>query len=160
MLIAEAQDLFGKLFHDAKSIYLRKLKASLSGAGLVQVDPTWDGTGLGPSQVVKLDRIEKSRTEMNNYEKYVKHAMPMAATQIGADHTQHLGGLVYSFAEDASIGFVEFDEFYRTSNARVIGNSLKDLIFNTCRFWYDHSERTRKACLYCITKHLILMSNI
>ena len=39
--------------------------------------------------------------------------------------------------------FNEFDEFYRKSTLKAIENSLHDLIFNTCRFWYDPSTRKR-----------------
>lgn len=142
-LISETRDLFGKLFKNAESIYLTKLKPGLSGAGLVQVDPCWVGSGLGPSRVVKVDRLDKSLTEKNNYDTYVKNALPLATTQVSYERSQHLGGVLYSFAEEASIAFIEFDEFYRRSSVKLIENSLHNLIFKTCRFWYDRTWRQR-----------------
>lgn len=141
LLNLEAYDLIGKLFRNAESIYLTKLRPGLSGAGIIQVEPFWVGSGLGPTRVVKIDRIDKSGKEKSNYDKFVKNQLPLASTQVAYAYTQHLGGLVYSFAEDASTKFDEFDYFYRKSNQSSIENSLHDLIFNTCRYWYDNTTR-------------------
>jgi hypothetical protein len=133
LLAAEARDLFGKLFRDAESIYLTKLKPGLSGAGLVQVDPCWKGTGLGPPRVVKVDRLDKSLTERHNYETYVKNALPLATTQVSYEQSRHLGAMLFSFAEEASIAFLEFDEFYRKSSIKSIESSLQGIVlYNWC----------------------------
>ena len=143
VLVCESQDLFGKLFRNGESVYLTKLKPGLSGAGLMQVDPVWVGSGLGPRRVVKIDRIDKSITEKNNYETYVKNALPLATTQVSYERSQHLGVALYSFAEEASIAFIEFDDFYSKSSIKSIEKSLDGLIFKTCRFWYDRTQRRR-----------------
>jgi len=143
LLASDVQDIFGKLFKNAESIYITMLKPGLSGAGLMQVDPTWAGGRPGPARVVKVDRRDKSLLEKNNYETYVKNVMPHATTQVSYEYTQFLGAAQYTFAEVGSIAFNEFDEFYRKSTLKAIENSLHDLIFNTCRFWYDPSTRKR-----------------
>jgi hypothetical protein len=139
-LVAQAQDIFGKLFRNAESVYLSKLSPGFSGAGLVMVTPIWSGSGLGPSRVVKVDRIDKAQNEKNNYELHVRHFMPLAATQVSYGHCQHLGAALFSFAEDASVKFMEFDEYYRKSGVKEVQDSLHNLIRMTCRYWYDHTR--------------------
>jgi ActR/RegA family two-component response regulator len=143
LLVAETRDLFGKLFRNAESVYLTKLKPGLSGAGLVQADPCWLESGLGPPRVVKVDRVDKSLMEKHNYETYVKNPLPLATTQVSYERSRHLGGALYSFAEEGSIAFMEFDDFYRRSSLKAIEMSLQGLIFKTCRYWYDHMRRKR-----------------
>lgn len=146
LLVCEAQDLFGKLFRDAESIYLTKLKPGYSGASVVHVSPIWVGTGLGPTRVVKVDRVDKSLKEKYNYDAYVKNSLPHATTQVSYEHCHHLGAALFSFAEDASVEFVEFDDYYQKTNLKdikAIEESLHSLIFKTCRFWYDHTRVQR-----------------
>jgi ActR/RegA family two-component response regulator len=146
LLACEAQDLFGKLFRNAESIYLTKLKPGLSGAGIVHVSPFWAETGLGPTRVVKVDRLDKSLKEKHNYGAYVKNSLPHATTQVSYAQSHHLGAALYSFAEDASVEFMEFDEYYQKTNLKDIKSieeSLHNLIFKTCRFWYDQTRGQR-----------------
>jgi len=143
LLVSEAYDLFAKLFRNAESILLKKLKPGLSGAGLVQVSPLWLGSGLGPARVVKMDRLNKSLTEKYNYEVYVKNSLPLATTQVSYERCQYLGAAVFTFAEDASVNFMEFDDYYRKTSLKeikLVEESLHGLILRTCRFWYDHTK--------------------
>jgi CheY-like chemotaxis protein len=142
-LTEQIRDIFGKLFYDASRLYIRKLKPGLTGAAVLRAEPT-GMHGITPPQVVKVGRRDKTVTESENYKNYVKNYLPLASVQANAAYSQHLGGVLYTFMGNGTRSFAEFDQFYDEENAETIIKSLEDLIFNTCRYWYNHRDRVRR----------------
>lgn len=141
LLAPQVRDLFGKLFSDATSLYVTKLKPGLTGAAIVHIKPTWEN-GLGRSYVAKVGRRDKVETESRRYRENVKRYLPAnAVAEVGVAYTRHLGALQYEFAETEKVALVEFDEYYEQSSPHRIIESLQNLFHHTCRYWYDARER-------------------
>jgi CheY-like chemotaxis protein len=141
LLAPQVRDLFGKLFVDARSLYVSKLKPGLTGAAVVRIQPTWNG-GLGRSYVAKVGRKDKVETEQRHYEANVKHFLTAnAVTQADVHYSRHLGTLLYTFAEKQGVALKEFDEFYQKSEPSKIIASLLELFDQTYRYWFANPER-------------------
>ncbi len=141
LLAPQVRDLFGRLFVDARSLYVSKLKPGLTGAAVVRIQPTWHG-GLGRSYVAKVGRKDKVETEQRHYEANVKHFLTAnAVTQADVHYSRHLGTLLYTFAEEQGVALKEFDEFYKRSETTQIIASLRDLFEHTYRYWFANPER-------------------
>ena len=141
LLAPQVRDLFGKLFVDARSLYVSKLKAGLTGAAVVRVQPTWNG-GLGRSYVAKVGRKDKVETERRHYEANVKHFLTAnSVTQADVHYSRHLGTLLYTFAESQGVALKEFDEFYHRSEASQVVASLHELFNQTYHYWFDNPDR-------------------
>lgn len=141
LLAPQVRDLFGKLFVDARSLFVSKLKPGLTGAAVVRIQPTWNG-GLGRSYVAKVGRKDKVETEQRHYEANVKHFLTAnAVTQADVHYSRHLGTLLYTFAEEQGVALKEFDEFYNRSEATQIIASLRELFEQTYRYWFANPER-------------------
>ena len=141
LLAPQVRDLFGKLFVDAHSLYVSKLKPGLTGAAVVRVQPTWNG-GVGRSYVAKVGRKDKVETERRNYEANVKHFLTgNSVAQTDVRYSRHLGTLLYTFAESKGVALKEFDNFYHRTESADIIESLRALFKQTYRYWFDSPER-------------------
>lgn len=141
LLTPQVRDLFGKLFVDARSLYVSKLKPGLTGAAVVRVQPTWNG-GLGRSYVAKIGRCDKVETESRHYEANVKHFLPAnSVAQADVTYSRHLGALLYTFAENDGVALKEFDEYYQRSQPDIIIESLRKLFLQTYKYWFANPER-------------------
>ena len=141
LLLPQVRDLFGKLFFDARSLYVSKLKPGLTGAAVVRIQPTWTG-GLGRSYVAKIGRKDKVQTEQHHYEANVKQFLTSnAVTQADILHSRHLGMVLYTFGESTDVAFREFDEYYQRSESTQIIASLRELFDQTFRHWFANPER-------------------
>lgn len=142
LLAPQVRDLFGKLFVDARSLYVSKLKPGLTGAAVVRIQPTWQTGGLGRSYVAKVGRKDKVETESRHFEANVKHFLTAdVVTQTDVHYSRHLGTLLYTFAETQGVALKEFDEFYQRSDPSQIIASLKTLFEQTYHFWFANPER-------------------
>ncbi|MCP4417201.1 MAG: response regulator [Chloroflexi bacterium] len=141
LLAPQVRDLFGKLFVDAHSLYVSKLKPGLTGAAVVRVQPTWNG-GLGRSYVAKIGRCDKVETESRNYLANVKHFLPAnSVAQADVRYSRHLGALLYTFAENEGVALKEFDEYYQRNQPDIIIESLRKLFKQTYSYWFANPER-------------------
>jgi CheY-like chemotaxis protein len=141
VLLPQVWDLFGKLFSDARSVYLAPLRPGLTGAAVLRAQPTWNH-GLGPSYVAKVNRRDKIAIEEMNYQSHVARYMSSnRVTQANVARTRHLGALLFSFAETVEAPLQEFDDFYEANSPECIAVALDDLFRKTCRYWYDRRER-------------------
>jgi CheY-like chemotaxis protein len=141
LLVPQVQDLLGKLFFGAKTLFVEKLQPGLTGAAVLRAQANW-GYGIGPSLVVKVSRRDKIKTESHHFEKFVRPYLPAnTVTQISTEYSRHLGVLLYTFAEDDQSPMREFDDFYQNHPAQDIIASLRDLFQNTYRYWTDSPDR-------------------
>lgn len=144
LLTPQVQDLFGKLFQDADRVFLSKLKPGLAGAAVVRAQPSYAAGGMGRSYVVKVGRRDKVETESDQYQENVKRFLPANTVgQMGVAYSRHLGGLLYSFAENERSVLQEMDEFYQGAAPEEIIESLHGLFKDTCHNWYDARVRDR-----------------
>ena len=142
LLAPQVRDLFGRLFVDARSLYVSKLKPGLTGAAVVHVKPTWK-EGVGRAYVAKVGRKDKVETERRNYKANVERFLTgNSVAQADVWYTRHLGTLLYNFAESQGVALKEFDEFYLRSEPNKIIDSLKALFNQTYHYWFDNPERT------------------
>lgn len=147
LLIAQIKDLFGKLFFDAERLYISKINPGLTGAVIVRVRPTWR-YGPGPSCIVKINRDDKVQTESQNYRRYVKKYLSNdVIAKLDEVYTQHVGALMYTFAERDGSPLDEFDTYYSEAESEGITNSLDRLFRKTCGYWYDQRKRVNKNLL-------------
>lgn len=145
LLTPQVQDLFGELFKDADRVFLSKLKPGLAGAAVVRAQPTYSRGGLGRSYVVKVGRRDKVETESDQFQENVRRFLPANIVgQMGVAYTRHLGGLLYSFAENEHSILQELDDYYQQTAAEKIIESLHGLFYDTCRNWYDARNRDRR----------------
>ncbi|MCA9942557.1 MAG: response regulator [Ardenticatenaceae bacterium] len=141
LLTPQVRDLFGKLFVDARSLFVSKLTPGLTGAAIVQVKPTWQ-EGVGRSYVAKVGRKDKVETERRHYKANVERFLTgNSVAQADVRYSRHLGTLLYNFAESQGVALKEFDEFYRRSEPNQIVASLRELFEQTYHYWFDNPER-------------------
>jgi CheY-like chemotaxis protein len=141
LLVLQVYDLFGRLFADAKRLYIAKLSPGLTGAAVVLARPTWPH-GMGPAYVVKIGRRDKVQLEGQRYRDFVRpYLPPNTTTEVDVVFTRHLGALQFRFAESDFAPLKEFDEFYKRQPAEEIITSLRNLFHNTGRYWYDNPVR-------------------
>lgn len=142
ILAPQVRDLFGKLFVEARSLYVSKLKPGLTGAAVVHVKPTWN-QGVGRAYVAKVGRKDKVETERRHYKANVERFLTgNSVAQADVRYSRHLGTLLYNFAESQGVALKEFDEFYLRSEPNQIIDSLKELFTQTYHYWFDNPERT------------------
>ncbi|HID52395.1 MAG TPA: response regulator, partial [Anaerolineae bacterium] len=145
LLTPQVQDLFGELFRDADRVFLSKLQPGLAGAAVIRAQPTYSTGGMGRSYVVKVGRRDKVETESRQFQKNVRRFLPANTVgQMGAAYSRHLGGLLYSFAENEHSILQELDDYYQQTPAEKIIESFRGLFYDTCRNWYDARIRDRR----------------
>lgn len=136
LLTPQIKDLFGKLFFDADSLFIQKLKPGLTGAAIVRAQAIWNHM-LGRSFVAKVGRRDKVEIEADHFRKFVKPYLPNnTITQVDLQFTRHLGMLLYTFAENDRAPLKEFDDYYKTGSSEEIITSLQNLFQQTCGYWY------------------------
>lgn len=141
LLAPQVRDLFGKLFMDARNLYISKLTPGLTGAAVVHVQPTWN-EGTGRSYVAKVGRKDKVETERRHYKENVERFLTAnSVAQADVRYSRHLGALLYTFAESQGVALKEFDEFYHRSEPNLVVDSLRALFKQTYRYWFDNPER-------------------
>ncbi|PWH12326.1 MAG: hypothetical protein DDG60_13655 [Anaerolineae bacterium] len=98
-ILLQIRELFGKLFFECERIRLGQMQQGFSGAAVFHVVPTYRERGEGQSVVVKIGERHEIKTEIRNYEKYVRgivgnHRIPEALRMA---ETHNLAGIWYSF---------------------------------------------------------------
>jgi CheY-like chemotaxis protein len=144
-LVLQMHDLIGKLFASATEILLRNLQTGLSGSVVLRAHPTFTA-GLGQWFVLKIGTRKKTRTEEENYDKYVELYLPVNyATRLRSCYSRNLGALLYTLntpdVEQAS----NLTDFYRQHSAEQVVQVLRHLFFDTCSLWYRNHQRPQYA---------------
>ncbi len=136
-MIVELDDLFCRLFHEAKSILLEPLPSGRSGAGVLRVQPFFTAGG-GHPVVVKFGDFRKIEIERRNFK---GHVQPFVGggrntTIIEVQRTLRLEGIVYSLLGASDEPLESFESFYRRADIALIRTVLDRLFFDTCKAWY------------------------
>lgn len=134
----ELEDLFCRLFHNAKQLLLLPLGSSgSSGTGVLWAQPVYDHGGAR-AVVVKFGDAELIEKEYRNFMEYVQ-------PYVGGGRSTHaqvrrrtprLGGIVYSLLGEEGDQFEDFATFYRKSEVSTILRTIDHLFGSTCKAWY------------------------
>ena len=143
LLIPQTFGLMGKLFAGAQSVFVQPMPKGLSGSAILRVQPTYP-SGLAQWLIVRIGRRDKIKIEEDHYRAYVERFLPTShTTQLTAQYTQHLGGMLYTL-QNLDVGQThDFGEFYAKRPAGQVISALNNLFFQTCSVWYDNPSARR-----------------
>jgi len=134
---AELDDLFCRLFFNAKSLLLKPLIPGQSGSSVLRATPFYE-SGAGQPVLVKFGELEKIDAEYRNYKEYVQAYIGggRRTDVIAIRHTAHLAGVIYSLLGTASTHLDSFNAFFSRSEIANIRDVLQNLVHETCAPWY------------------------
>lgn len=144
-LTAELHDLLRRLYRPANRLWMRPLKAGQSGAGVLQVEPTYGAT-VGEPDVIKYGKRDKILTERKNYEECIDfYISSQSSTQVKSAAGRVMGALRYRFIGSGVNQMDSFSSFYaRHTDVEPIKQVLDHLFKYTCQRWYDNREQPRR----------------
>jgi CheY-like chemotaxis protein len=144
-LAAELHDLLRRLYRQADRLWMRPLTAGQSGAGVLQVEPTYGAT-VGELDVVKFGKRDKILTERKNYDDYIDfYISSQSSTQVKSTSGRVMGALRYRFIGSGINQMDSFASFYaRQTDAEPIKQVLDHLFKYTCQRWYDNRQQPRR----------------
>ncbi len=137
-VVIELEDLFCRLFSQAKSVLVRPSTAGWSGTGVLRVQPFYPTGGGGYEVIVKFGDFRKIEEEYRNFSEYVQPFLggERNTTINGLRRTPSLAGITYSLLGTTNDRVVDFGEFYRHADSSQIKEALDRLFWHTCKAWY------------------------
>jgi DNA-binding response OmpR family regulator len=137
-VVVELEDLFCRLFRQAKSVLVRPSTAGWSGTGVLRALPFYPTGGGGYEVIVKFGDFHKIEEEYRNFTEYVQPFLggERNTTIIAMRRTPHLAGIMYSLLGTTNDQVVDFGEFYHHADIFQIKEALDRLFWHTCKAWY------------------------
>jgi hypothetical protein len=143
-LAAELHDLLCRLFPRADHLWIRPLTAGQSGAGVLEVEPTYGATA-GEIDIVKFGKRDTIRREVDNYTASVElYVSNQSSTKVDGTHGRVMGAIRYRLIGAGSGRAESLADRYRSHNVADICAVLDNLFSGTCRRWYDNREQPRR----------------
>jgi ActR/RegA family two-component response regulator len=143
-LAAELRDLLCRLFPRADHLWIRPLTAGQSGAGVLEVEPTY-GAAAGEIDIVKFGKRDKIRREVENYAESVElFVSNQSTTRVESTHGRVMGAIRYRLIGGGNGRAESLAEYYRRHDVVDICAVLDNLFSVTCRRWYDNREQPRR----------------
>jgi CheY-like chemotaxis protein/thiamine kinase-like enzyme len=141
-LTAELDDLFCRLFHEAKGILVRPLITGYSGVGVLRIQPFYQNKGMGRELIVKFGDVQQIEEEYKNFKEFVEPFLGSGrnTTILDMRRTTHLAGILYSLLGTSSDELTDFGEFYRQADLSQINKALEHLFLSTCGAWYANHD--------------------
>jgi anti-anti-sigma factor len=140
------------MHHDCSEVRLHPISGGYSGS-LVFRDDAYDRRGRREMPfVLKLDRWESIRSEIEGYEGHVKRYIQNNATQIiEHERSGDYGGILYTFVgiQGPQSRIFSLEEFYLTHTPQEVLEVFDRLFRNVLRAWYGQ-PRLRDLPLYRI----------
>ncbi len=152
-LEVEFRDMLRRLFPGADHLFIHPMQAGQSGAGVLEVEPTYPD-GVGAACIVKFGKKDKIQRESSNYEEFVKNfAGAQSSTQLSAVCQRRMGAIRYQLVGTAMDRVTDFGDYYAQHTVPEITEGLlNNLLHVTCGLWYDnrkqHRRRTDLISLY------------
>jgi DNA-binding response OmpR family regulator len=139
----ELYDLLRRLFKGADSLFITPLKAGQSGAGILEVEPTY-GAQVGEPMVIKFGKAATIRQEHENYAEHIeKYVGNHSSTQLNYASGRVMGAICYSLLGTELNTLGSFGDYYARQDLEGIKKSLDNLFGVTCRRWYNNKEQPR-----------------
>lgn len=143
-LAAELHDLLCRLFPRADHLWLRPVTAGQSGAGILEVEPTYGATA-GEIDIVKFGKRDKIGREIDNYSEYVDlYVSNQSSTKVDGAQGRVMGAIRYRLIGAGSGRAESLADRYRNHDVTDICVVLDNLFSGTCRRWYDNREQPRR----------------
>jgi CheY-like chemotaxis protein len=143
-LAAELYDLLRRVLPDATRLFIQKMQAGQSGAGVLRVQPYFDAQA-GVPVVVKFGKKDKIRQEHTNFHQHIENFLgPYAGVQLTCELGRVLGVIRYQFIGAELPDVSDFARFYRRHAAEPIRHTLDNLFSVTCARWYGNQEMPRQ----------------
>lgn len=138
-LAVEFRDTLRRLFPEAEHLFVRSLPAGQSGAGILEVEPTY-ADGVGAPCVVKFGKRDKISQESNNVRDYVEnYAGAHSSTQVAAVCQRLLAAIRYQLVGTSLDKVTDFGDYYQQHTApEITEGALNNLLRVTCGLWYDN----------------------
>lgn len=155
----EFYDLLRRLFPKARQLFIRKLPAGQSGAGVLEVEPGY-AFAVGEPIVLKFGKRDKILQEYHNYTQYVEpYISNLCSTQLGCETGRVLGAITYRLLGAEPGAVTSFANFYARSSVDAILAATDSLFRKTCARWYDNHwplrERRDLVALYSCSFNLV-----
>lgn len=101
------------------------------------------------SAVLKIDAIEKSREELDNYQSYVKWYLPYnwRTELIGAAQSRSHGAICYAFANEPSSPFVSLSQKVEAGDAAIVREVIDTIFKPEHQRWYAKENQSRQSGL-------------
>lgn len=143
-LTIELSDLLLRLFPKATRLLIQPIAAGQSGAGVLQVEPVYDGE-VGRSVIVKFGKRETILRERQRFIDFVeKYVGNQSSIQLNAVSGRIMGAMTYTLIGTDLDQVKNFGEFYLSNGIANIKATFENLFNKTCRRWYDNRERGRQ----------------
>lgn len=143
-LAAELHDLLCRLFPRADHLWIRPVAAGQSGAGVLEVEPTYGATA-GEIDIVKFGKRDKIRREIDNYTEYVElYVSNQSSTKVDEAQGRVMGAIRYRLIGAGDTRAESFAHRYRSHDVADICAVLDSLFSVTCRRWYENREQPRR----------------
>jgi ActR/RegA family two-component response regulator len=143
-LAAELYDLLCRLFPRADHLWIRPLTAGQSGAGVLEVEPTY-GAAAGEIDIVKFGKRDTIRREVDNYVESVElFVSNQSTTKVENTHGRVMGAIRYRLIGSGNGRAESLAEYCRRHDVADICTVLDNLFSVTCRRWYDNREQPRR----------------
>lgn len=139
----ELYDLLRRLFKGADSLFITQLKAGQSGAGILEVEPTY-GAQVGEPMVIKFGKAMTIRQEHENYTEHIeKYVGNHSSTQLNYASGRVMGAICYSLLGTELSALESFGDYYARQDLEQIKKSMDNLFGVTCKRWYNNKEQPR-----------------
>ncbi len=143
-LAAELHDLLCRLFPRADHLWIRPLAAGQSGAGILEVEPTYRATA-GEIDIVKFGKRDKILQEVDNYTEGVDlYVSNQSSTKVEGAHGRVMGAIRYRLIGAGDGKADSLADRYRNHDVADVCAVLDNLFGVTCRRWYDNREQPRR----------------
>jgi CheY-like chemotaxis protein len=138
----EFHDLLRRLFAGADSLFISKLDAGQSGAGIVKVEPVYK-VQVGEPVVLKFGKQETIHREQENYKEHIeKFVGAHSSTQLDYRPGRVMGAIRYSLV-GTELGAESFANYYAHNDVGAIHRAFDNLFNVTCGRWYNNKEQPR-----------------
>jgi hypothetical protein len=140
------QCLYDKnLVPQRKNVAIRSLQGGKSGSVVLSCHLAGD-FHYGVTAVIKISKKESAKTEVANYETYVKWVLPYTwkIEVLGTGETEGFGAVCYSFAFDGESKPVSCTELLRQADLSVTSAVCKSIFNPKSKIWYDQVRHTGK----------------
>ena len=143
-LAAELHDLLCRLFPRADRLWIRPLTAGQSGAGVLEVEPTY-GAAAGEIDIVKFGKRDTIRREVENYVESVElFVSNQSTTRVESTQGRVMGAIRYRLIGGGNGRAESLAGYCRRHNVTDICAVLDNLFSVTCRRWYENREQPRR----------------